>query len=77
MKVFMELRRQSSVDWSTYRGALSAGYRRLYKTTAVQAVLNHSLARERPGVRLFHDQYTTCTDTKEITTGKSPRKKEM
>jgi hypothetical protein len=73
----MKLRRQSPVDVSAYRGALGAGNGRLYKTTAVQAMLNHSLARERPGVRLLHDQYTTCTDTKEITTGKSPRRKEM
>jgi hypothetical protein len=62
---------------NAYRGAVGAGDGRLYETTAVQAVLNHCFARERPRVRFFYDQYTTCKDTREITTGKSPRRREM
>jgi hypothetical protein len=62
---------------NAYSGALRAGDGRLHEATAVQAVLSHSFARERPRVRFLHDQYATCKDTREITTGKSLRSKEM
>jgi hypothetical protein len=48
---------------TAYRGALGTWNWRAYGPAAVPTVLRHGFSREGPSVRLFHDQYVTCTDT--------------
>jgi len=48
---------------AAYRGALGARNWRTYGSAALPAVFRHAFSREGPSVRLFHDQYVTCTDT--------------
>lgn len=52
-----------SVVMAAYRGALGARNWRTYGSAALPAVFRHAFSREGPSVRLFHDQYVTCTDT--------------
>jgi len=52
-----------NVDMTAYRGALGARNWRAYGPAALPAVFRHAFSREGPSVRLFDDQYVTCTDT--------------
>jgi hypothetical protein len=47
---------------AAYRGALGTWNWRTYGSATLPAVLRNGFSREGPSVRLFHDQYVTCTD---------------
>jgi hypothetical protein len=48
---------------TAYRGALGTRNWREYGPAAVPAMFRHAFSRKGPSVRLFHDQYVTCTNT--------------